>query len=181
RSVPAPGRVHRIADGALGPARDRHVLDAPRRCAPGDPAGCGSGVMALGRRRRRRLWPCPSGILFLRRVGRTGRLFLYGWSPTLYAVVRTGGKQYRVEEGALLTVATLEGEPGKEVTFGDVLLLADGDSVKDAAKAKVTGEIVGHGKGEKIIVFRYKNKTRSRRRTGHRSKTTTVRITKIEA
>lgn len=99
----------------------------------------------------------------------------------MYAVVRTGGKQYRVEEGALLTVATLAGEPGKEVTFGDVLLLADGDAVKDAATAKVTGEIVGHGKGEKIVVFRYKNKTRSRKRTGHRSKTTTVRITKIEA
>jgi len=99
----------------------------------------------------------------------------------VYAVVRTGGKQYRVEEGALLTVATLAGEPGKEVTFGDVLLLADGDAVKDAATAKVTGEIVGHGKGEKIVVFRYKNKTRSRKRTGHRSKTTTVRITKIEA
>jgi large subunit ribosomal protein L21 len=99
----------------------------------------------------------------------------------VYAVVRTGGKQYRVEEGAILTVATLEGEPGKEVTFGDVLLLADGDSVKDAGSAKVTGEIVGHGKGEKIIVFRYKNKTRSRKRTGHRTKTTTVRITKIEA
>ncbi|HAF11572.1 MAG TPA: 50S ribosomal protein L21 [Chloroflexi bacterium] len=99
----------------------------------------------------------------------------------MYAVVRTGGKQYRVEEGAILTVATLEGEPGKEITFGDVLLLADGDAVKDAATAKVTGEIVSHGKGEKIIVFRYKNKTRSRKRTGHRSKTTTVRITKIEA
>ncbi|HEV2010227.1 MAG TPA: 50S ribosomal protein L21 [Candidatus Limnocylindria bacterium] len=99
----------------------------------------------------------------------------------MYAVVRTGGKQYRVEEGAILTVATLEGEPGKEVTFGDVLLLADGDAVKDAATAKVTGEIVSHGKGEKIIVFRYKNKTRSRKRTGHRTKTTTVRITKIEA
>ena len=99
----------------------------------------------------------------------------------MYAVVRTGGKQYRVEEGAILTVATLEGEPGKEVTFGDVLLLADGDAVKDAATAKVTGEIVSHGKGEKIIVFRYKNKTRSRKRTGHRSKTTTIRITKIEA
>ena len=99
----------------------------------------------------------------------------------VYAVVRTGGKQYRVEEGALLTVATLEGEPGKEITFGDVLLLADGDTVKDAATAKVTGEIVGHGKGEKIVVFRYKNKTRSRKRTGHRTKTTTVRITKIEA
>ena len=99
----------------------------------------------------------------------------------MYAVVRTGGKQYRVEEGAILTVATLEVEPGKEVTFGDVLLLADGDSVKDAGSAKVTGEIVAHGKGEKIIVFRYKNKTRSRKRTGHRSRTTTIRITKIEA
>ena len=113
--------------------------------------------------------------------GGHGDFFSNGWSPTVYAVVRTGGKQYRVEEGAILTVATLEGEPGKEVTFGDVLLLADGDGVKDAAKAKVTGEIVGHGKGEKIIVFRYKNKTRSRKRTGHRTKTTTIRITKIEA
>jgi large subunit ribosomal protein L21 len=100
---------------------------------------------------------------------------------TLYAVVRTGGKQYRVEEGAILTVASLEGEPGKEVTFGDVLMVADGDAVKAAGTAKVTGEIVAHGKGEKIIVFRYKNKTRSRKRTGHRSKTTTVKITKIEA
>jgi large subunit ribosomal protein L21 len=99
----------------------------------------------------------------------------------LYAVVRTGGKQYRVEEGAILTVASLEGEPGKEVTFGDVLMAADGDAVKAADSVKVTGEIVSHGKGEKIVVFRYKNKTRSRKRTGHRSKTTTVKITKIEA
>ena len=99
----------------------------------------------------------------------------------MYAVVRSGGKQYRVEEGLLLTVASLEGEPGKEVTFGEVLLVADGDAIKAAGKATVTGEIVGHGKTEKIVVFRYKNKTRSRKRTGHRSKTTTVRITKIEA
>ena|SRR5438132_1009652 len=100
---------------------------------------------------------------------------------SLYAVVRTGGKQYRVEEGAILTVASLAGEPGKQVTFGDVLMVADGDAVKAADKAKVTGEIVGHGKGEKIVVFRYKNKTRSRKKTGQRIKTTTVRITKIEA
>lgn len=99
----------------------------------------------------------------------------------LYAVVRSGGKQYRVEEGLLLTVASLAGEPGKEVTFGDVLLVADGDLVKAPAKATVTGEIVGHGKTEKLTIFRYKNKTRSRKKTGHRSKTTTVRITKIEA
>ena len=99
----------------------------------------------------------------------------------MYAVVRTGGKQYRVEEGAILPVASLEGEPGKEVTFGDVLMVADGDAVQAADSVKVTGEIVSHGKGEKIVVFRYKNKTRSRKRTGHRSKTTTVKITKIEA
>ncbi len=99
----------------------------------------------------------------------------------MYAVVRSGGKQYRVEEGLLLTVASLEGEPGKEVTFGEVLLVADGDAVKAPGTATVTGEIVGHGKTEKIVVFRYKNKTRSRKKTGHRSKTTTVRITKIEA
>ena len=99
----------------------------------------------------------------------------------MYAVVRSGGKQYRVEEGLLLTVASLEGEPGKEVTFGEVLLVADGDAIKAAGKATVTGEIVGHGKTEKIVVFRYKNKTRSRKKTGHRSKTTTVRSTKIEA
>lgn len=99
----------------------------------------------------------------------------------LYAVVRSGGKQYRVEEGAILTVASLAGEPGKQVTFGDVLMVADGDAVKTAEKATVTGEIVSHGKGEKIVVFRYKNKTRSRKKTGQRSKTTTVRITKIEA
>ena len=100
---------------------------------------------------------------------------------SLYAVVRSGGKQYRVEEGLLLTVASLEGEPGKKVTFGEVLLVADGDAVKAAGKATVTGEIVGHGKTEKLTIFRYKNKTRSRKKTGHRSKTTTVRITKIEA
>jgi large subunit ribosomal protein L21 len=99
----------------------------------------------------------------------------------LYAVVRSGGKQYRVEEGAILTVASLAGEPGKQVTFGDVLMVADGDVVKAADKATVTGEIVSHGKGEKIVVFRYKNKTRSRKKTGQRTTNTTVRITKIEA
>jgi len=98
----------------------------------------------------------------------------------LYAVVRSGGKQYRVEEGTLITVGNLEGEPGKSVDFGEVLMVADGDTVKAVGNAKVTAEIVSHGKGEKIVVFRYKNKTRSRKRTGHRAMNTTVRITKIE-
>ena len=99
----------------------------------------------------------------------------------MIAVVRTGGKQYRVEEGSLLTVAPLSGEPGQAVTLGDVLLVADGETVGDAAKATVTAEIVGHGKGEKIRVFRYKNKTRSRKLTGSRARQTTIRITRIEA
>jgi len=108
------------------------------------------------------------------------RLFLYGWSQAVYAVVRSGGKQYRVEEGTLLTIATLSGDPGKQITFEDVLMVADGDEVREKPRLTVTGEIVAHGKGEKITVFRYKNKTRQRKKTGHRQGTTTVRITRIE-
>ncbi|HEX9269038.1 MAG TPA: 50S ribosomal protein L21 [Candidatus Limnocylindria bacterium] len=98
----------------------------------------------------------------------------------MYAVVRSGGKQYRVEEGTLLTIATLSGDPGKQITFEDVLMVADGDEVREKPRLTVTGEIVAHGKGEKITVFRYKNKTRQRKKTGHRQGTTTVRITRIE-
>jgi len=93
--------------------------------------------------------------------------------------VRSGGKQYRVEEGALLTVASLAGEPGSAVTLDDVLMVADGETVRSAG-ATVKAEIVAHGKGEKIRVFRYKNKTRSRKLTGSRAKTTTLRIKSIE-
>ena len=97
----------------------------------------------------------------------------------MYAIVRSGGKQYRVEEGALLTVASLAGEPGSAVTLDDVLMVADGETVRSAG-ATVQAEIVAHGKGEKIRVFRYKNKTRSRKLTGSRAKTTTLRIKSIE-
>ncbi|CAN5215491.1 50S ribosomal protein L21 [soil metagenome] len=101
-------------------------------------------------------------------------------SHPVYAVVRSGGKQYRVEEGALITVASVAGEPGTAVSLGDVLMVADGGDVKSGSDAKVTAEIVSHGKGEKIVVFRYKNKTRSRKKTGARAKSTTLRITGIE-
>ncbi len=93
--------------------------------------------------------------------------------------MRSGGKQYRVEEGALLTVASLAGEPGSAVTLDDVLMVADGETVRSAG-AKVTAEIVAHGKGSKIRVFRFKNKTRSRKLTGSRARTTTLRIKSIE-
>jgi len=103
----------------------------------------------------------------------------------MYAIVRSGGKQYRVEEGALVSVDTVAGKVGDTVTLGDILVIADGDDVKAGLPAldgaKVTGEIVAHGKGPKIQVLRYKNKTRQRRARGHRQSETTIRITKIEA
>jgi large subunit ribosomal protein L21 len=103
----------------------------------------------------------------------------------LYAVVRSGGKQYRVEEGSVVSVAKLAGNAGDTITLGDILFIADGDSVKVGAAAlkgaSVSAEIVGHGKGPKIDVLRYKNKTRQRRSRGHRQDETTVRITKIGA
>ena len=102
----------------------------------------------------------------------------------MYAIVRSGGKQYRVEEGALVSVDTVAGKVGETVTLGEILVIADGDDVKagkDLGGAKVTAEIVAHGKGPKIEVLRYKNKTRQRRGRGHRQSETTLRITKIEA
>ena len=103
----------------------------------------------------------------------------------MYAIVRSGGKQYRVEEGALVSVDSLQGKVGETVTLGDILVIADGDDVKAGQPAldgaKVTAEIVAHGKGPKIQVLRYKNKTRQRRARGHRQSETTIRITKIEA
>ena len=103
----------------------------------------------------------------------------------MYAIVQAGGKQYRVEEGSVLTVDRQEGEPGAALVLDHVLLIADGETVKTGAPyltgAAVSAEIVAHGRGDKIIVFRYKNKTRSRRRTGARADLTTLRIKKIEA
>jgi large subunit ribosomal protein L21 len=97
----------------------------------------------------------------------------------LQAVVRSGGKQYRVEEGQTVTVDRLQGEPGTTVTLNDVLLFADGDTLR-AGGATVTAEIVGHEKGDKIKVFKYKNKTRYRKLSGQRAHSTKIRITKIQ-
>ena len=102
----------------------------------------------------------------------------------MYAVVRSGGKQYRVEEGSVLTVDKLAGNAGDTVTLGEILFVADGEAVKAGKAAlkgaKITAEIVGHTKGPKIEVLRYKNKTRQRKTRGHRQDETTLRIKKIE-
>jgi len=99
-----------------------------------------------------------------------------------HAVIRTGGKQYRVTEGDVVRVATLAGNPGDKVKF-DVLLLS-GDSVQigkpSVPGAEVEGEIVQHGRGEKIIVFKFRKRKRSRKKAGHRQDFTAVRITGVK-
>ena len=99
-----------------------------------------------------------------------------------YAVIKTGGKQYRVEEGQTLLVERLSGDPGATVELATLLLAGDGDAKFDATKlAPVKAEIVGHERGEKLRVFKFKPKRGYRRRTGHRQDLTRIRITAISA
>lgn len=101
----------------------------------------------------------------------------------MYAIVETGGRQYRVEEGDVLSVASLGADPGERVTLGRVLLVADGDRTAVGAPAvegaAVTATVLGHGRSRKITVVKYKPKTRYRRKVGHRQGYTRVRIEKI--
>jgi large subunit ribosomal protein L21 len=99
-----------------------------------------------------------------------------------YAVIKTGGKQYRVEEGQTLLVERLPDEPGATVVRTPLLLAGDGAPVFDAAKlasSPVRAEVVGHERGKKLRVFKFKPKRGYRRRTGHRQELTRLRITKI--
>ena len=102
----------------------------------------------------------------------------------MYAIVKTGGKQYKVAEGDVITVEKLEAEPGTEVTLPAVLLV-DGDELTTApdalAKVSVTGEVVSHGKGPKIVIHKFKNKTGYHKRQGHRQPLTTIKVTGIAA
>jgi large subunit ribosomal protein L21 len=101
----------------------------------------------------------------------------------VYAVLETGGKQYRVSPGDLLRVERLEGEPGSPVRFDRVLLVAEEDLVTigtpTVAGASVAGEVVRQGRARKIIVFKFKRRKKYRRTQGHRQAETTVRITAI--
>lgn len=101
----------------------------------------------------------------------------------MYAIIKTGGKQYCVEEGKVITIEKLDVEAGAEVAFDEVLLVS-GDIVKigqpTVAGAKVTGKVLEQGKGAKIRIFKYKAKSNYRRRQGHRQPFTKVQIEKIE-
>jgi large subunit ribosomal protein L21 len=103
----------------------------------------------------------------------------------VYAIIRDRGMQYRVEKGQVVNIDLLDVEPGSEIELSEVLLIGDGDAVQVGAPlvsgAVVKAEVIGVKKGEKIIVFRYRNKKRYRRRTGHRQRYTEIKISDIVA
>jgi large subunit ribosomal protein L21 len=100
------------------------------------------------------------------------------------AVIKAGGRQYRVAEGDRVKVEKLAGEPGDAVEFGEVLMLA-GDELKLGkplvSGAKVKGEIVRQGRGEKLVIFKFKRRKKYRRKRGHRQDFTEIKITGIVA
>src|SRR5262245_4676461 len=100
-----------------------------------------------------------------------------------YAVIRTGGKQYRVKEGDSLRVEKLEGEVGQEIELGDVLMLAkEGYPVigkNDLSGKAVKAKIVRHGRGRKILVFRFKRRKGFEKRQGHRQDFTEIKISSL--
>jgi large subunit ribosomal protein L21 len=103
----------------------------------------------------------------------------------MYAIVNSGGKQYKVQKGEILRVEKIPGEIGSSVTFDRVLMFSEGENVSIGQpvldNVAVKGHIVEQGKAKKIIVFKYKRRKRYRRRQGHRQPFTAVQIDSIEA
>ncbi|NIJ20574.1 large subunit ribosomal protein L21 [Sphingomonas naasensis] len=99
----------------------------------------------------------------------------------MFAIVRTGGKQYRVAAGDKIVVEKLDGEAGSTVTLGDVLLAGEGSELKPTDGLTVSAEIVAQAKGEKVIVFKKRRRHNYRRKNGHRQNHTILKITAIGA
>jgi large subunit ribosomal protein L21 len=103
----------------------------------------------------------------------------------MYAIVKTGGKQYKAEQDGILIVEKLEGDAGAKIELGEVVMICDGEKFKVGSPfvkgAKVSGEIVRQCKSKKINAFNYKAKKNERKRWGHRQPQTHVRVTAIEA
>lgn len=101
----------------------------------------------------------------------------------MYAVIKTGGKQYRVQQGDVIFVEKIDSQADEAVTFEEVLLVNDGDQTKigapTVAGAKVEGKVLGQVKGQKIVVYKYKAKKNERKKQGHRQPYTKVEITAI--
>lgn len=102
-----------------------------------------------------------------------------------YAIFKAAGQQFRAEEGTVLRVPRLEVEPGKQVTFDEVLLSSDGSEVKTGQPtvkgAKVVAEVVAHGRGVKLYVFHFKRRKNHRKKTGHRQGYTEIKVTQVKS
>lgn len=103
----------------------------------------------------------------------------------MFAIIRTGGKQYRVREGERIAVERLEADEGAEITFDEVLLVGEGEGAQvgtpTVAGASVTGVVEAQDRARKVTFFHFKNKTRQKRMRGHRQQQTRVIITGIKA
>jgi large subunit ribosomal protein L21 len=99
----------------------------------------------------------------------------------MFAVVRTGGKQYRVAAGDKIAVEKLAGEAGETIVLGDVLLAGEGADLADASKVTVSAEIIAQAKSEKVIVFKKRRRHNYRRKAGHRQQLTLLRIVGVGA
>jgi len=103
----------------------------------------------------------------------------------VYAVFKTGGKQYKVSEGETIKIEKLEVEPGKKVTFNEVLMIADGEKVQVGSplvkKATVEAKVISQGKGKKINILKFKRRKNYMKQQGHRQLFTEIQIGKIKA
>jgi len=103
----------------------------------------------------------------------------------MYAVIKTGGKQYRVIEGQTLKVEKLDGEKGNSIELDEVLMVADGDNVKIGtplvAGGKVSATIEDHGRGDKVRIIKFNRRKHFRKQMGHRQSYTEIKITGISA
>ena len=103
----------------------------------------------------------------------------------MYAVIATGGKQYKVTQGETLRVEKLEGEEGSTVKLDNVLMVADGDKIEVGSpmldKATVTAKITAHGRGDKVEIIKFRRRKHSRRQMGHRQSYTEIEVTEIKA
>jgi large subunit ribosomal protein L21 len=99
----------------------------------------------------------------------------------MFAVVRTGGKQYRVTAGDKIAVERLAGEAGDKITLGDVLLAVDDGAIADVGGVTVSAEIIAQAKSEKVIVFKKRRRHNYRRKNGHRQQMTLLRILAVGA
>jgi large subunit ribosomal protein L21 len=99
----------------------------------------------------------------------------------MFAIVRTGGKQYRVAAGDKIAVEKLAGEAGETIMLDDVLLAGEGEEIADASKVTVSAEIIAQAKSEKVIVFKKRRRHNYRRKNGHRQQMTLLRITGVGA